>query len=174
MIGNDYVVIVGSRCVTDRPDAIAWAKGLIASALAARPEARVLTGDAKGVDALAIRSGRHWTALSRYGGITHGAPVPEDWTGVAHGDFGGWWLDPPNGPPNIEGHAAWRDRLLARDRALAAYARGCVERGGKVQALALVADWSKTHGTEYTACHLVDAGISTRVEVFHGGKVAGR
>ncbi len=170
---EDHIVIVGSRSVVDRPDAIAWARARIAAVLATMPDARVLTGDASGVDALAIRAGRYWTMLGREGGITHGAPVPPDWPGMPHGDFAGWWIGHPHGPPRPEGHAEWKARLLARDRALADYARGVQDGGGRVVAVGLVVPWSRTHGTEYTVRQLLERGVKATVEVFDPKKVVG-
>ena len=45
---------------------------------------------------------------------------------------------------------AWKDRCLARDRAMGAAAMRAADEGWDVSLLAVIAPWSRTHGTEYS------------------------
>ena len=154
-----YLLVTGSRALADRDDSATWARARIEEALAAMPRStRVLTGDARGPDAWAIRARHPWTAFTGTGSITVGASVPEDWPGVAHGDHEGWWTGAER-PPVPQGRDEWRRRLLARDRALVAFAALCASRGELVRVLALRAPWAETHGTDYTATRAREAGL---------------
>lgn len=145
------LLVTGSRALADREDSATWAQGRITQALRAHPGSYVLTGDAHGPDAWAVvaSASRH-IILDRHGRIR--AQIVRD-------GHDGWWIDPPRPPPVPSGLHEWRDRLLARDRALVACARRYADQGHTVRVLALRAPWSETHGTDYTAQHARAAGL---------------
>lgn len=73
-----------------------------------------------------------------------------------------WTSSDPPGPR--AGREAWRRWCLLRDAVLAATAGEARARGeAEVEALAVVARWSETHGSEYTAGLLAAAGVPTRL-----------
>lgn len=62
--------------------------------------------------------------------------------------------------------AAW---CLRRDRAMVRAASRAHAEGRAVQVLALVAPWSPTHGTEYTAAEARRLGLEVTVKRFEEG-----
>lgn len=148
------LLVTGSRALADRDDSAAWARARIAEALDATPGSYVLTGDAHGPDAWAtVASVARHIILGRHGRIR--AQLVRD-------GHDGWWIDPPRPPPVPSGLREWRDRLLARDRALVAFAQRSADQGHTAHVLALRAPWSETHGTDYTAQHARTAGLDVR------------
>jgi hypothetical protein len=142
-MSTPILMVTGARALADLDDSAAWARARIAEALRAHPGSYVLTGDARGPDTWAVEASvaRH-VILDRHGRTR--AQIVRD-------GHEGWWIEPPHPPAVPGGLHEWRDRLLARDRALVALARRYADHGYTIHVLALMASWSKTHGTRYTA-----------------------
>lgn len=146
------LLVTGSRALAERPEAEAWARRMLRGPIRGDANPRVLTGDARGPDAWAVEAARvQWTRFAKDGGIYCGVGLPFR---------AGWWTFPPNEkPPTPRTRDEWRERLLARDRALVAYAARMAAAGTTVRVLALVAPWSRTQGTAYTARLAREAGL---------------
>ena len=140
------LLVTGSRALADTPQARWWAVRQILAALSELPYGSVLvTGDASGPDTWARDLAR----------CAAGLVVVFGRGGWADDGRASWrWTDDPRVPQTP---AAWRDRLLARDRAMVQWVAG---REGERRCLALVAPWSATYGTLYTARHAKAAGIT--------------
>lgn len=137
------LLLCGARAVIRTPEALRWARERIDEAFDELPAGSlVVTGDAVGVDtetyerALARGLGvQRWT---RHGAI------------VGPGQEQARWLLTRSSPGSSDG---WRERLLARDRAMAAFVGS---REGPTRALGLVVPWPLhdgeriTRGTNYT------------------------
>lgn len=154
------LLVTGSRALADTHNARWWAVREILRALADLPlGATVLHGGARGPDVWGSEiattlgcavlefsaSGDAWCrsheAVTQYGHLGR------------RGFSNGWsWLadPPPRGP---KGSREW---YLARDRAMVQWVS---QREGERCCLALVAPWSTTGGTAYTARHARLAGI---------------
>lgn len=151
------LLVTGSRALAETPAARWWATQQILRALAALPlGSTVVTGDASGPDEWtrglvgAARGAPRTLSLEVYlctGGVSL-SPIPA-------GCDQRWWTE-THYPPRPTTRDAWRERLLARDRAMVQEVAG---REGERRCLALVAPWSRTQGTAYTARHARDAGI---------------
>lgn len=153
------LLVTGSRVLADRPEAEAWARRILRGPIRGDTRPRVLTGDARGPDAWAVEAaGTRWTRFDKHGAI---------YCGLLPDCREGWWTFPPTEtPPRPRTRDEWRTRLLARDRAMVAYARLCADRGASVRVLALRAPWSETHGTDYTVQHARAAGLHCDVRTF--------
>jgi hypothetical protein len=147
------LLLCGARAVIRAPEALWWAREHIDEAFDELPVGSlVVTGDAVGVD-----TETYERALARGLGVQrwtrHGAIVGPGWDRAR-------WL--PEGPAPV-GYAAWRERLLARDRAMAAFVGS---REGWRRALGLVVPWPLhdgervTHGTDYTLDRCRAEGVS--------------
>lgn len=122
-----------------------WAHEQIAAAL--RGVARLVTGDAVGPDAWAWREAMR-LRLTVESWHLDGPRVEIADSGLTVG----MWTTAPRPPGN-----AWRDRCLARDRAMVA----ALPDGARV--VALVAPWSRTGGALYTARHAERRGLAVEV-----------
>jgi hypothetical protein len=154
---GQVLLTCASRALADTPAAVAWAKDRYREAVhALGPRATLLTGDAvSDAWALAIACGyRDDTATWEF--RKTGEMVARDGTVM-------YWTD--RRPPNANaGREPWKRWLLERDAAIVKAARewGDAE-GVDPQCLALVAPWSRTNGTRYTARLAGEAGFATVV-----------
>ena len=152
------LVVTGSRVLADLPSAERWALDLLRSAV--QHADTVVTGDAGGPDAWALSAartaGRRWAVYGLDGLVRrgHGPPVP-------------WTADAP--PERRDGRALWAAWCLHRDRAIVRDAVRAHAAGRSVQVLALVAPWSPTHGTEYTAGEARRLGLEVVVRRYGEG-----
>jgi hypothetical protein len=153
-----YLIVTGSRALADSPRAEEWARPVIEQAAwELRIGGAVVTGDARGPDAWACEcADQHRVparVYSRNGTICDGGGLRI-----------GYWarIDPP--APDAA-KAEWAEWLLLRDRVMVAEVAGLLRARPRAMArcLALVAPWSSTRGTAYTARRARDAGITTDV-----------
>ncbi len=151
------LLLCGSRALDRTPEARTWACDRLREALAELPAGSiVVTGDATGPDTWASEAakaaGLKWLCFFRNGDV-----IDSDGTHAL------WSLE---SRPSTT--AAWRQRLLARDRAMASFVGS---REGPTKALGLVAPWPPrdgaaiTHGTEYTLgrCRAEGVAIVTKL-----------
>jgi len=151
------LVVTGSRVLAGAPSADRWALDLLRAAV--QHADTVVTGDAGGPDAWAPSAariaGRRWASYALDGFVRRG-----------HGDPVRWGTPDPEDQRNRATAAAW---CLHRDRVLVADAVRAHAAGRSVRVLALVAPWSKTHGTEYTAGEARRLGLDVEVKRFGEG-----
>lgn len=140
------LLVTGSRALADTRRAAAWARGEIAPrALDAH---QVVAGDARGPDEWAQDLAPTWAERWCLDGRIL-ARLMLDWVLEAR-----WHNDPLPRRGDREGR---RQLCLARDRAMVDH---YAPRADEVALLALIAPWSRTRGTEYTARHAEAAGIA--------------
>ena len=146
------LVVTGSRALADSGSAERWAFDLLHAAVAHADT--LVTGDARGPDAWALTcartAGRRWAVYGLDGRVVRGHAAPVAWT-----------VDAP--PERRDGRALWAAWCLHRDRAIVRDAARAAARGRAVRVLALVAPWSETRGTEYTAARARAAGLEVDV-----------
>lgn len=150
---SNLLLVTGSRALADTSAAHDWARVQLRSAVAAMvpsglPPACVLTGGCEGSPDFWVRE------PARARGFT----VVEyrlDGGRYVNGERNGDW------PHRFAYRPGSRPWPLVRNKALVAAAVACSE-AWDVRVLALVAPWSKTHGTEYTASLAESRGL--RVE----------
>jgi len=141
------LLVTGSRALDDTQAAYEWASDKILGIICEYPEKNelVVTGCARGADAIAAKIAERALVFHRLGyvRIIGAAPVLPRWCDdplPVHGD-----------------RAAWKQRLLARDRAMVQWVAA---QPGPKRCLALLAPWSRTQGTAYTAAQAERAGIA--------------
>ena len=147
MVDPVILLVTGSRALDDTQAAYEWASEQFLGLLCEHPEKNelVVTGCARGADAIASKLADRALVFHRLGYVhtVGAAPVLPPWCDdprPAHGD-----------------RAAWKARLLARDRAMVAWVAA---QSGVRRCLALLAPWTKTQGTAYTAAQAERAGIA--------------
>jgi len=154
----DILVVTGSRVLADQAGSERWALAVLHELVPIA--ATVVTGDARGPDRWALTvartTGRRWASYALDGFVRRG-----------HGDPVRWGTPDPKDQRNRATAAAW---CLHRDRVLVADAVRAHAAGRSVRVLALVAPWSTTHGTEYTAERARAAGLEVVVRRY--GEVA--
>jgi hypothetical protein len=159
----ELLVVTGSRVLADTPDAEAWARGVLGEVTAALPPVAVLyAGGAAGPDTWAADlarerglsvieyrlDGNRWTLSRLSRAVRPYAPWCE-WEGVRARPGDRRW--PLERNRVMIDHAA----LLARTAA--------VNLRHAVRVLALVAPWSRTHGTQHTVRLARAAGLAVDV-----------
>ena len=112
-----------------------------------------IAGSARRARARARTAGRRWAVYGLDGRVVRGHAAPVAWT-----------VDAP--PERRDGRALWAAWCLHRDRAIVRDAARAAARGRAVRVLALVAPWSETRGTEYTAARARAAGLEVDVREF--------
>jgi hypothetical protein len=162
------LLVCGSRALARNPAAERWGRATIARAVAALPPgSTVVTGDARGPDRWAhdvvcgcwlARRPALWLRRFRPDGGVDVLPL----VAGAVPDLR-WTLEIAPAPD--AGRAAWKARLLARDRAMVAWVAGTTIDG---RVLALLDPASPTRGTEYTARTAEAAGLVVQREVWRG------
>ena len=153
------LLVTGSRALTAYPWAVTWAvaqlRGEITRTGHAPPD-RLVTGDAIGPDT--------WAADTS----TAAGVLVTRWTIAGEvqqregGRLGRWYLSghwcPPHEVPPSGQRGAWRSQCLRRDREMVR-AVGEGRYGLPARVLALVAPWSRTRGTAWTAHIAREAGL---------------
>ena len=146
-IDRVVILVTGSRALDLTDAAMEWASEKILATLCEYPERNelVVTGDARGPDVHARGMADNSLVWSRYGyvSVRGNAPILDRWCS-----------DPLPRPDDRDG---WKQRLLARARAMVAWVAA---ESGVRRCLALIAPWSRTQGTQYTARHAREAGIA--------------
>ena len=149
----ETLLICGARALALSPTAEAWARARIVEAIRALPAgSRVLFGNAAGPDTWASdaakAAGLKWQRFYPSGDV------------IDHDGTHAFWMFSAFAPrPRTP--EQWRQRLLARDRAMAAALGSML---GQRRALGLLAPWPnadgrRTHGTDYTLRCCRAAGV---------------
>lgn len=142
------LLVTGSRALADTPRAEQWARERLEQSI--QSAAVIVCGDARGVDQLAFsiaRAVRLETHLYCLDGLVRviDSVGAHTWQ---------WHLDPDRGR-QWHGPTRWP---LERNRAMV---ESVVKReSGEKRCLALIAPWSRTHGTGHTARLAERAGIA--------------
>ena len=148
------LLTTGSRALADTEASTRWAKDILREMIG-KLEAGdvVVTGDATGPDrwssGIAVDRKLKLRIFEKSGFVTD-----------ERGYVTSRWLLEFSQP--VTG-GEWRERLLGRDRAMVKMV-AAARPAFSVLCIALLASWSRTHGTAYTARHAKEAGI--RVETF--------
>jgi hypothetical protein len=162
------LLITGARSLATRPGAEAWARGLIAAALAGCD--LLIVGDADGPDAWA------WESVTTRGREVYGYRYATRGVSAGHvidsfgTDCGRWTTK--TAPQGTRGWTPW---LLSRNAEMVAQAAHCAGSACDVLCLALL-DGLKvdapgkraTRGTEHTVGLARAAGLTVREEVWRG------
>jgi hypothetical protein len=154
---RNVILVTGSRALDPRcrrtpgtEASLRWAREiLLAEIIDMKLGDVVVTGDAMGPDEIALSLCRQLNRMARVF-RKEGEVVNTSLRRTST------WRDEVGVPVHPE---SWRDRALARDSAMVrrvASMRGLLN----LHAIALIAPWADTHGTEYTARHAEKAGIT--------------
>lgn len=157
---ESLLIVIGSRCMADSEAAKAWAKSELWRWLRCRRSTAVsatfLSGGADGPDSWGEAGAVH-LGVPAVGYLLDGsrslvgAPAsgPDRWT---------------DDEPPAAGSWSWKKWCLRRNDAVVMSAACSAARARRAaEALAVVAPWSHTQGTEYTARRLARAGVLTSV-----------
>lgn len=156
MLSEQAILLVtGSRSLLDTKQASDWANTTIHKEVSRLQDLNaerllVVTGDAKGPDAIAASLAKNslvWRSNGRV--VSNGKLAPEVPT----------WCGPL---PSGSSWNSWKTRLLARNREMVSWV---ADQQGQRYCLALIAPWAKTRGTGYTVKLAQEAGIVTTVLV---------
>jgi hypothetical protein len=153
------LLVTGSRALTAYPWSVEWAVAQLRAEITGtgrQPPDRVVTGDALGPDTWAADTATAAGVLvTRW---TLGGEVQQR----EPGRLGRWYMRehwcPPHEVPPVGQRGAWRSQCLRRDREMV-LAVGGGRYGTPARVLALVAPWSRTRGTAYTARLAREAGL---------------
>lgn len=159
---ESLLIVIGSRCLVESETAKEWAKRELWRWLRCRRYDGVsvtfLSGGADGPDSWGEAGARH-LGVAAVGYLLDGSRSLD---GSRASDPSRWTDEEP--PPR--GSWAWKKWCLSRNDAVVMSAACSAARARRAaEALALVAPWSHTQGTEYTARRLARAGVLTSIAV---------
>jgi len=150
------ILVTGSRALADTPSAAEWCQGILADTIGALPPGSIVVhGFADGPDTWAweacARFGVRQRAYYATGRLEDGVPARE---GASREIAVSRWI----GWTSLDA-IPLRRRPLERNRAMVSWCAAQPD----ARCLALVAPWSRTHGTEHTAGLARKAGIAVDV-----------